>query len=105
MGSMEKLNLISERQEKLAKKSENLFKKNSSKSSSTSGFILPKFEEINKFTSEILTSTNWMQKNGVKNTIGVPFRNPEKPGLKEISREMGVKGKSLRNRTKNISQE
>ena len=105
MGSMEKLNLISERQEKLAKKSENLFKKNSSKYSSTSGLILPKFEEINKFTSEILTSTNWMQKNGVKNTIGAPFRNPEKPGLKEISREMGVKGKSLRNRTKNISQE
>ena len=105
MGSMEKLNLISERQEKLAKKSENLFKKNSSKYSSTNGFILPKFEEINKFTSEILTSTNWMQKNGVKNTIGAPFRNPEKPGLKEISREMGVKGKSLRNRTKNISQE
>ena len=105
MGSMEKLNLISERQEKLAKKSENLFKKNSSKYSSTSGLILPKFEEINKFTSEILTSTNWMQKNGVKNTIVAPFRNPEKPGLKEISREMGVKGKSLRNRTKNISQE
>jgi hypothetical protein len=46
-----------------------------------------------------------MQKNGVKNTIGAPFRNPEKPGLKEITREMGVKGKSLRNRTKNISQE
>ena len=105
MGSMEKLNLISEREEKLAKKTENLFKKNSSKFSSTSGFILPKFEEINKFTSEILTSTNWMQKNGVKNTIGAPFRNPEKPGLKEITREMGVKGKSLRNRAKNISQE
>ena len=65
MGSMEKLNLISEREEKLAKKTENLFKKNNSKFSSTSGFILPKFEEINKFTSEILTSTNWMQKNGV----------------------------------------
>ena len=105
MGSMEKLNLISEREEKLAKKTENLFKKNSSKFSSTSGFILPKFEEINKFTSEILTSTNWMQKNGVKNTIGAPFRKPEKPGLKEITREMGVKGKSLRNRAKNISQE
>jgi hypothetical protein len=105
MGSMEKLNLISEREEKLAKKTENLFKKNSSNFSSTSRLILPKFEEINKFTSEILTSTNWMQKNGVKNTIGAPFRNPEKPGLKEITREMGVKGKSLRNRTKNISQE
>ena len=105
MGSMEKLNLISERQEKLAKKTENLFKKNSSKFSSTSEFILPKLEEINKFTTEILTSTNWMQKNGINHTIGAPFRNPEKPGLKEIKREMGVKGKSLRNRTKNISQE
>ena len=105
LGSMEKLNLISEKQEKLAKKTENLFKKNSSKFSSTNQFILPKLEEINKFTSEILTSTNWMQKNGVNNTIGAPFRNPGKPGLKEITREMGVKGKSLRNRTKNISQE
>ena len=104
MGSMEKLNLISERQEKLAKKSENLFKKNSNYASAKEIF-LPKLEEINKFTSEILTTTNWMEKNGINNAMGTPFRNPEKPGFKEIRREMGMKGKNLRNRVKNVSQE
>jgi len=105
MGSMEKLNLISERQEKLAKKSENLFKKNSTNYASAKEIVLPKLEEINKFTSEILTTTNWMEKNGINNAMGTPFRNPEKPGFKEIRREMGMKGKNLRNRVKNVSQE
>jgi hypothetical protein len=105
MNSMEKLNLISERQEKLAKKSENLFKKNSTNYASAKEIVLPKLEEINKFTSEILTTTNWMQKNGINNAIGTPFRNPEKPGFKEIRREMGMKGKNRRNRVKNVSQE
>ena len=105
MNSMEKLNLISERQEKLAKKSENLFKKNSTNYASAKEIVLPKLEEINKFTSEILTTTNWMQKNGINNAIGTPFRNPEKPGFKEIRREMGMKGKNLRNRVKNVSLE
>ena len=34
-----------------------------------------------------------MQKNGANNAIGTPFRNPEKPGFKKISREMGMKDK------------
>ena len=105
MGSMERLNLITERQERLAKKTENLFKKNSTNYASAKEIVLPKLEEINKFTSEILTTTNWMQKNGINNAMGTPFRNPEKPGIKEISREMGMKGKNLRNRVKNDSQE
>ena len=101
LGTMERLNLISERQEKLAKKTVNLFKKGNSNYSSASHLLLPKLEEVNKFTSEILTSSNWMAKNGVNNNIGAPFRNPGKPGNKEISREMGIKGKILRNRIKN----
>ena len=101
LGSMEKLNLITERQERLAKKTENIFKKNSSNYSSAKEIVLPKLEEINKFTSEILTSNNWMKKSGINNTIGSPFRNPEKPGFKQMSREMGLKGKNLRNRLKN----
>ena len=100
LGSMEKLNLITERQERLAKKTPNIFKKNNSNYSSAKEIVLPKLEEINKFTSEILTSNNWMKKSGINNTIGSPFRNPEKPGFKEISREMGLKGKILRNRLK-----
>ena len=107
LGSMEKLNLISERQEKLAKKSENLFKKNISNFSNYSSakeIVLPKLEEINKFTSEILTSDNWMTKNGINNTIGAPFRNPGKPGYRQISMEMGIRGKILRNRIRNASQ-
>ena len=101
VGSMEKLNLITERQERLVKKTENIFKKNFPNYSSAKEFILPKLEEINKFTSEILTSNNWMKKSGINNAIGSPFRNPEKPGFKQISREMGIRGKILRNRMKN----
>ena len=98
---MEKLNLITERQERLAKKTENIFKKNFANYDSAKELILPKLEEINKFTSEILTSSNWMKKNGTNNTIGSPFRNPGKPGFKELCREMGIRGKILRNRMKN----
>ncbi len=101
MSSMEQLNLITERQERLAKKTENIFKKNILNYSSAKELVLPKLEEINKFTSEILTSNNWMKQNGVNNAIGAPVRSPGKPGFKEISREMGIKGKILRNRMKN----
>ena len=101
LGSMEKLNLITERQERLAKKAENIFKKNISNYSSAKEIVLPKLEEINKFTSDILTSNNWMKKSGINNNFGSPFRNPGKPGFKEISREMGIRGKILRNRMKN----
>ena len=100
LGSMEKLNLITERQERFGKKSENIFKKTISNYASAKQIYLPKLEEINKFTSEILTSSNWMKKNGINNTIGSPFRNPRKPGYKEIRREMGIRGKILRNRMK-----
>ena len=100
-GSMDKLNLISERQEKLAKKAKNIFKKRVFNYTSNK-FKLPKLEEINKFSSEILTSSNWMQKKGVNNMIGKPSRRPEKPGFQEIIREMGINGKIFRDRNKNI---
>ena len=100
IGSMEKLNLITERQERIAKKTENIFKKNLPNYSSAKELVLPKLEEINKFTTEILTSNNWMKKQGVNNMVGSPFRNPGKPGIKQICREMGIKGKILRNRMK-----
>ena len=100
MGSMEKLNLITERQERLTKKTENIFKKNFPNYASAKEIVLPKLEEMNKFASEILTSNNWMKKGGINNTIGSPFRNPGKPGFKEINREMGIKGKILRSRLK-----
>ena len=99
-GSMDKLNLITERQEKLAKKVKNIFKKHFF-NSTTDKFILPKLEEINKFSSEILTSTDWMTKRGVNNTLGKPLRNPGKPGIQEIMRETGFNGKIFRERIKN----
>jgi len=95
--SMDKLNLISDRQERLAKKSQNIFKRRIFNLTSNK-FTLPKLEEINKFSSEILTSSNWMSKRGVNNAIGKPFRFPEKPGFKEIIREMGYNGKISRDR-------
>ena len=53
-----RLNIIIERQEKLAKKTENLFKKNSTNYANAKEIVLPKLEKNNKFTSEILTTTN-----------------------------------------------
>ena len=100
--SMDKLNLISERQEKLTKKIPNIFKKKFFNFTSNK-FSLPKLEEINKFSSEILTSSDWMTRKGVNNTIGTPFRKPEKPGFQEIMRETGFNGKIFRERNKNIS--
>ena len=102
-GSMDKLNLISERQEKLAQKVKNIFKKRVFNYTSNK-FKLPKLEEINKFSSEILTSSNWMHKKGVNNMIGKPSRKPEKPGFQEIIREMGVNGKIFRDRNKTRTQ-
>ena len=99
-GSMDKLNLITERQEKLAKKVKNIFKKHFF-NSTRDKFILPKLEEINKFSSEILTSSDWMTKRGVNNTLGKPLRNPGKPGIQEIMRETGYNGKIFRERHKN----
>ena len=99
-GSMDKLNLITERQEKLAKKVKNIFKKHFF-NSTRDKFILPKLEEINKFSSEILTSSDWMTKRGVNNTLGKPLRNPGKPGIQEIMRETGFNGKIFRERIKN----
>ena len=95
--SMDKLNLITDRQERLAKKSQNIFKRRIFNLNSNK-FTLPKLEEINKFSSEILTSSNWMSKRGVNNAMGKPFRFPEKPGFKEIVREMGINGKISRDR-------
>ena len=95
--SMDKLNLITDRQERLAKKSQNIFKRRIFNLTSNK-FTLPKLEEINKFSSEILTSSNWMSKRGVNNAMGKPFRFPEKPGFKEIVREMGINGKISRDR-------
>ena len=95
--SMDKLNLITDRQERLAKKSQNIFKRRIFNLTSNK-FTLPKLEEINKFSSEILTSSNWMSKRGVNNAMGKPFRFPEKPGFKEIIREMGYNGKISRDR-------
>ena len=99
-GSVDKLNLITERQEKLAKKVKNIFKKHFFNSTKDK-FILPKLEEINKFSSEILTSSDWMTKRGVNNTLGKPLRNPGKPGIQEIMRETGFNGKIFRERIKN----
>jgi hypothetical protein len=103
MGSLERLSLITERQEKLAKKTENIFKRNLSNFAGQKKYALPKLEDIDKFTSSILTSKNWMEKNGVNNSYGSPFRSPEKPGIKEISREMGIRGKILRSRMKSYA--
>ena len=38
----------------------------------------------------------------MNNTIGKPFRKPEKPGFQEIMRETGFNGKIFRERNRNV---
>ena len=98
LGSIEKVNLITEMKLKQSKKLRNLFKKKfiTYKDSKS----LPKLEEVNKFTSDILTSKNWKDRKGTNNSIGMPFRNPWKPGRKELNLEVGLKGYISRSRIK-----
>ena len=101
IGSLDKLNLVSNEEEKNHKKRKNIFreaKKNILRKEHK--FFL---DDINLFTKNIVTNKK-IEINGEKkfNTIkGV--RNPEKPNVREIIQEIGLKGKIMRNRSKMIA--
>ena len=101
IGSLDKLNLASNEEEKNHKKRKNIFreaKKNILRKEHK--FFL---DDINLFTKNIVTNKK-IEINGEKkfNTIkGV--RNPEKPNVREIIQEIGLKGKIMRNRSKMIA--
>ena len=104
IGSLDKLNLINERAEKFGKNNNNIFKIN--KKRNLKGLFLNKFNEMDAFTKEILKTGDWSNRGGYKSqdkSTNIYKRNPEKPSILELTRELGYKAKPIRNRNKNVS--
>ena len=99
--SLDKLNLVANEEEKNYKKRKNIFRE-------TKKHLLKKenkifLDDINLFTKNIVTNKKIEIKGDEKmNTIS-GVRNPEKPKMKEIIQEIGLKGKITRNRGKIIN--
>ena len=102
MGSIDKLNLINEKEERLAKKTVNLFKKNHSTSTKENP---EQFNEINKFTSQILTSKNWTSNNNrdILNTEPKIYNNRRVIGF-QVHKEKELTSINFRSRSKNKNQ-
>ena len=100
VGSINKLSLISENEEKSGKKNINLFKRKNLKH-----LLLNNFNEMNQFTKEILKTSDWSSRIGNKserkilNGYAKPFA---KPNIFELNREIGYGNKSIRSRSKVI---
>ena len=100
VGSINKLSLISENEERLAKKNTNLFKRKNLKR-----FFLNNFNEMNQFTKEILKTSDWSTRTANKsegkyiNGYAKPYT---KPNIFELNREMGYGNRSIRSRSKAI---
>ena len=99
IGSLDKLNLVSNEEEKNHKKRKNIFRE-------TRMNILRKenkifLNDINLFTKNLMTNKKIETKVEEKiNNLKSGARNPEKPNIREIIQEIGLKGKILRNRSK-----
>ena len=102
VGSMDRLNLITEREEKFGKPNNNLFKigkKNKIKAL----FLNTKYKEMDEFTKEILKSKDPSNRGEFKShgkSTFIPSKNPEKPSILEITRELGYNKRPIRNRSK-----
>ena len=101
VGSLDKLTLITEREEKKAKISQDLFKKQKLKN--IKKLFMNNFNEMNEFTKQIIKTGDFssrlmnVSQGKYKHTHG---RNPEKPSVLELTREIGYKNKPFRNRSK-----
>ena len=102
IGTMDKLNLISEREERLAKKNSNLFK---NLKMQKKRLFLDKYNEINEFTKEIMKTWDWTNRKFNKSQSKIMTfqgKSPEKPSILQLGRELGYKNRSIRNRSKVI---
>ena len=100
VGSINKLSLITENEERLGKKNTNIFKRKNLKH-----LFLNNLNEMNQFTKEILKTSDWSTRTGNKsegkilNGYAKPYT---KPNIFELNREMGYGNKSIRSRSKVI---
>ena len=101
IGSLDRLNLITEGEEKLGKKNNNIFRaqhKNKLKS-----IFLNIYTEMDVFTKEILKTGELSNREAYKSqgkNMYMSKKNPEKPSMLELTREIGYKNKPYRNRSK-----
>ena len=109
MTSMDRLNLITEREEKRAKKTQNYFnRKNMLKKLviNDNNKNSNKLNEINQFTKEILKNDDWSKKltltNKSSNRGFLSQSKITKPNNREILREIGFGGKIMRNRSRGL---
>ena len=99
--SLDKLNLVKNEEEKNHKKRKNIFRE-------TKKNILRKenkifLDDINLFTKNIITNKKIEIKGDEKMNTRSGIKNPEKPKMREIIQEIGLKGKMARNRKKAIN--
>ena len=99
IGSLDKLNLALNEEERSYKKRKNIFRTKKNILKKENKFFL---DDINLFTKNLITN----KKNELKgemdikmNTIG-GVKSPEKPNMREIIKEIGLKGKLMRNRSR-----
>ena len=96
--TMDKLSLVENEEEKNHNKRKNIFRqtqKNLIKRSNK--FIL---DDINLFTKNLMTNKKSEFKLNERMKTIEARRNPEKPNIREIIQEIGLKGKIMRNRSK-----
>ena len=98
INTMDNLNLIPNEEEKAYKRRKNIFReKHKNILRKENKFIL---DDINLFTKNLITNKrNEVPGDEKMRTIG-GGKNPEKPNMREIIQEIGVKGKIMRNRSK-----
>lgn len=98
INTMDNLNLIPNEEEKAYKRRKNIFReKHKNILRKENKFIL---NDINLFTKNLITNKrNEVPGDEKMRTIG-GGKNPEKPNMREIIQEIGVKGKIMRNRSK-----
>jgi hypothetical protein len=100
VGSINKLSLITENEERIGKKNTNLFKGKNLKH-----LFLNNLNEMNQFTKEILKTSDWSTRIGNKSegkTIQGYAKPYTKPNIFQINREIGYGNKSIRSRSKVI---
>ena len=99
IGSLDKLNLITDNQEKLGKKNQNFFK--NYKKKKLKGLLLNKFNEMDEFAKGILKTGDLSNRGGQSQGKSLYIhKNPGKPSILEITRELGYKVRPTRNRSK-----
>ena len=101
IGSLDKLNLVLNEEEKKNKKRRNIFRETKKNLLRKEKQIL--LDDINNFTKNLMANKKVEIKGDIKmNTIS-GIRSPEKPNMREIIQEIGLKGKIMRNRSKLVA--